>query len=290
MYQRIHERIRFFSFFILLFCPFLLFAGKHKIIGPDVFLVSDSIIVGQDDTLTILPGTILKFELQKFMKVGGFLQALGTASKPIHFTSFLDDTKGGDSDKDGGRDTPIPGEWGPVLFSQYSRVCLSHVVFSFLGGPFKVQSSFAEIDTCNFNNCSFNYFSGRDKTLNVQGVDISYRFDEKQLPAVPPVVTVPKSVSPKKKNYFDRRIFIGGFSVIALASGVYFANDAMNNKNIYNNYRPGNTEYDAADTDTRNARFESLRSDIKFYGGIGGGLAAAGLAGLSYVVVYTIRF
>ncbi len=66
-------------------------------------------------TLTIEPGTIVKFHPvdgpYMVLGSGGKILANGTAAKPIIFTSYQDDTHGGDTNKNGGSTTAVAGDW-----------------------------------------------------------------------------------------------------------------------------------------------------------------------------------
>ncbi|KKK85354.1 hypothetical protein LCGC14_2774140, partial [marine sediment metagenome] len=73
-----------------------------------VIVVEDNVTVQGGATLTVAPGTIVKFGILKALTVqaGGSLSALGTLAQPIHFTSVRDDTLGGDMGDDGDRTAP----------------------------------------------------------------------------------------------------------------------------------------------------------------------------------------
>jgi uncharacterized repeat protein (TIGR01451 family) len=77
-------------------------------------LVSD-LTVGAGGTLTLSPGTVVKAGNVAFdLHVFGKLIADGTLAQRIVFTSFKDDSFGGDTNGDGGASTPAAGDWGQV--------------------------------------------------------------------------------------------------------------------------------------------------------------------------------
>lgn len=104
---------------------------NQTIAMPTVWTIGDSPYVIQGagrllvrSELVIEPGVVVKFQsarsAQRFpgMEVldGGRMIANGTEQLPIIFTSFADDSAGGDANGDGFMSTPSAGDWGNIVF------------------------------------------------------------------------------------------------------------------------------------------------------------------------------
>ena len=90
-------------------------------------------------TLTIEPGTVVKFQPSTRLTVNGTLYAEGTEDSPIIFTSLKDDTHGGDTNNDDSGTTPTPGDWYNLYFTSTSKYNLmDHVIVRYGGnsGPY----------------------------------------------------------------------------------------------------------------------------------------------------------
>ena len=97
--------------------------------GDALFIVDADVYVASSATLTIQPGTVVKFSNcyrgacntaddptdYADLIVEGALNAEGTEENPITITSILDDTAGGDTNGDGSASVPSSGSWGEIL-------------------------------------------------------------------------------------------------------------------------------------------------------------------------------
>jgi RHS repeat-associated protein len=82
------------------------------------YVLDGTLTVASGATLTIDPGVIVKFNGQlQTMYVNGTLSAVGTAANPITFTSYQDDSAGGDTNGDGTTTSGAPGQWIQISFS-----------------------------------------------------------------------------------------------------------------------------------------------------------------------------
>lgn len=129
-----------------------------------VFGGSGQVEIGQDATLTLEPGAIVKFiEPEGRLDVNGGLVCNGTPTQPVVFTSFADDWSGGDTNGDGGETWPEPGQYTGLRFLSGSsgRSFLSCTIMSYGGqgrdGTAAVHLSLGA--NVLFNTCLFAHSS-----------------------------------------------------------------------------------------------------------------------------------
>ena len=117
--------------------------------------ITGDVTVPSGATLTIQPGTVVKFDAQTRLNVvgGGTLDAQGTLAQPIVFTSVNDDSMGGDTNQDGNMTTPAPGNWRDLNIE--GQATLNHVILRYGGGPSTgTWSSSASLRTGGSSNVS----------------------------------------------------------------------------------------------------------------------------------------
>ena len=101
------------------------------------YVVGDSHAITAGATLTIEPGVVVKFGYncaQFYVAGGAAINAIGTAEKPIYFTSISDDTVGGDTNGDGSATIPSEASWIHMFFDAGSSGNFDHAVIRYAGG------------------------------------------------------------------------------------------------------------------------------------------------------------
>jgi RHS repeat-associated protein len=79
------------------------------------YILDGNVTVAAGVTLTINPGVVVKFNgTGRQLVVSGTLSAVGTSGSHIVFTSYQDDSAGGDSNGDGSATAGAPGQWNQI--------------------------------------------------------------------------------------------------------------------------------------------------------------------------------
>ena len=122
--------------------------------------------ISVSSSLTIQPGTVVKFKDIAYdnailVSSTGQITAQGTAAKPVIFTSYKDDSKGGDTNGDGNATLPTRGDWGGIVIN--SNNCVFENCTFFYGGEgpgvgagqptLEFQFYYGIIDYCTFAYC-----------------------------------------------------------------------------------------------------------------------------------------
>lgn len=94
------------------------------------YVVESRIEIVLGVTLTINPGVIVKFTDGTALNVYGDVVANGTSENKIYFTSFEDDSIGGDTNGDGADSEPYPS-WSLNFLAGSSPVFFSYKFYIF---------------------------------------------------------------------------------------------------------------------------------------------------------------
>jgi hypothetical protein len=149
----------------------------------NIYIISP-IQISVNSILTIEPGTIIKFKESVgdnsiLVSNAGRIIAEGTADKPIVFTSYKDDARGGDSNGDGTATSPKRSDWGGIIVN--SNTCTFKYCKFYFGGEgpaggtnqptLEFSYNYGIIDHCTFAHC------GGETTYNGYGV-VDARYSE----------------------------------------------------------------------------------------------------------------
>ncbi len=88
---------------------------------PYAYIPYGTLDVGTGVTLTVMDSVVVKPRYGTFLQVDGLLHAVGAPGPGrIVFTSFADDSYGGDTNADGNKSSPQPADWGSMTFTATS--------------------------------------------------------------------------------------------------------------------------------------------------------------------------
>jgi RHS repeat-associated protein len=104
--------------------------GEVEWASNRVHLVDGEVVIGPGSRLTVAPGAVIKFVRGGKITIadGATLNALGTAQAGIVFTSLADDTAGDDTNLDGRRSIPQPGDWNGLVARGSGQLVLNEFV------------------------------------------------------------------------------------------------------------------------------------------------------------------
>ena len=140
--------------------------------------VVDNLSIATGATLTIEPGTVVKFARYGAMIMNGTLIADGEPGQEIYFTSINDDDVGGDTNGDGDTVSPAPGDWYDLdFYGDNPNNLLDNVVIRYggagaTGGVYLNDTSLTLTDSTITNNGQYGIY-GIGSSLTVTGNTIS---------------------------------------------------------------------------------------------------------------------
>ena len=115
--------------------------------AENVYVMDSDVKVADGIRLRIQPGVVVKGTTHTRLLVWGVLDAQGTSEHPIVFTSFRDDTYGGDTNGDGNASVAAPDDWGWIEYEDSSSDAaniLTHAVIKYGGRSYWCSAGYCE--------------------------------------------------------------------------------------------------------------------------------------------------
>ena len=101
------------------------------------YVIDGNLVVASGVTLTVDPGVIVKFNgTPRLLTINGTLSAIGTSGSRITFTSYQDDTAGGDTNGDGSATSGAKGQWGSINTGAGAHVSISYADIRYGGSAY----------------------------------------------------------------------------------------------------------------------------------------------------------
>ncbi len=167
--------------------------------GAPIYFDGGNVNVGK--TLTIIPGTTIKFGGNRGLNVVGSLMAEGTSALPIIFTSQAA--------------TPQPGDWAAISMSSGSHGRLAYCEVAYAGGPggsnrgISVESSDVQVRHCRIHHTY-------GVPLDIQGVGLAPVFEDIEIDHNPGDNPLRQSTIAQNPSYTNIRLHDNGTNALII--------------------------------------------------------------------------
>jgi len=146
--------------------------------NPAYIPITGTTYINSGDSVNVAPGTVVKLgrsSNNESFRVEGSLVAEGASNSKIIFTSLLDDTYAGDTNRDSTDTVPARGNWNEILFygASSSQSLVKHVIARYANtNLFFDQNSEVLVDSSFVSNASTGIFSEDGAKPTVRNTDI----------------------------------------------------------------------------------------------------------------------
>jgi len=134
--------------------------------------------INSGDSVNVAPGTVIKLGRSgsnDSFRIRGTLIAEGEVDRKIIFTSLIDDTYGGDTNRDGTDTAPSRADWGELLVdgSSSSQTRFKHVIARYGSNNFEfTNNTEAMIDSSFSSNATYGIYSQSGAKPTIRNSDI----------------------------------------------------------------------------------------------------------------------
>ena len=275
------------TLFVILFCFSYVssktifldnFASFDKV--THTYQVHTTIEIGPIDTLFVPKGVTVAFYPLCGIELKGTLQAIGTKSDVITFTSVVALTGQGQA-----------YAWRGIQMYPTSALELMYVMLAYSSTGISSCCDNISLDHVTFRqNGKWNVMIGNRVITVPENEPYTYH-PVYLLPHDTVSISVPNINKIMNKVYIPKRDYvITPLAIAATIVGGIYINKYYNSHSEYNDYKPSNSSYDNSTSPQRKEHFGNLREDIFLNGILGCTLAALGVTGIGYVTFYTLNF
>lgn len=146
------------------------------------YVITGALKISSGAILTIEPGVVVKFKnspwLYSHIDVYGRLIVSGTEQEPVIFTSWLDDSVGGDTNGDGSATVPSFLDYWDLGFYSGSTGELDYLDFRYSGGGIFLDGTNVSVNHLKYSECGDKIYVSRSSIniKNSEGVNLYYGF------------------------------------------------------------------------------------------------------------------
>jgi hypothetical protein len=150
-------------------------------LASDVHRVSGVVTVNPGVSLSIEAGTVVKFDQLSQLIIAGSLIANGTQNNKIIFTSYRDDSVGGNTNGDAADESGVAGDWLNLQFNASANenlTSISHVIVRYAGGQNHaaviLDGTKINLSECSINHNAYNGLAVFSDTAEIEQCQITH--------------------------------------------------------------------------------------------------------------------